>query len=148
MSSIFTLELQYINTTISQAEIVRQTGIPASTLSYVIRELRELPEIYAGAVSSYYSTIVAHNLVGMGLSEQQANRFTTNTPDQVLTIESYVADIANALTEGAIVRGYTRDEEGLSVQNYINKHYDEYYNSILSSLSNSDKPIELWNDYF
>jgi hypothetical protein len=59
----------------SKAWISRATGIPSSTVSYVVAGKRRLPAVYTDEVRRMYRRETYRRLRASGMSANQANRF-------------------------------------------------------------------------
>jgi len=140
--------LQYLNETHTQTWISQQTGIPQSTLSYVLREQRELPQQYYSGVLTTYMTNTAYRMSDAGLPVHQVPRFQVQEPEIVRSVTAYVNDTAMKLAEGYVIKqAYDQDIPDSQVQSYINDNISDAVQYIRDSLRRSEKPIEEWEDY-
>lgn len=89
--------LTAVKETLSQAEISRQTGIPQSTLSYVLSGERELPDKYKKATRNIYQRTTYRQLRDTGLSATQARRWSWYSPPTVTKVWSEVGDVVDKL---------------------------------------------------
>jgi len=132
----------------SQSWVAEQTGIPQSTLSYVVNGLRELPVKYSSNVAETYLRETALRLSDDGLPLHQIPRFNSSDPDTVRSIENYVLETANKLAEGyAIRKAVEEDIPDYQVEQFVADTILDSVQYITDSLRKSEKPIEEWEDY-
>lgn len=140
--------INYLLESHSQAWISKETGIPQSTLSYAVNELREIPSKYNSSIATVYMQDVSYRLNQAGAPANQATRLSINEPGQVRNIQNYIEDTAHKLTEGYIIKQSTaQDIPNSKLQSFIDENYETALSYIRTSLQNSVKPIEEWEDY-
>ena len=83
----------------TQAEISRQTGIPTSTVSYVLREERNLPAQYNPGLRNAFQREAYHNLREAGLSSTQADRFKWYVPGTVTIVTEQTTGIVGSIVD-------------------------------------------------
>lgn len=145
--SIWADTLTYINGYYSRTEIQEITGIPQSTMSYVIRDLRELPAKYQAATIGLKNLTAYTALFEGGVPSVQASLLSIKSVKTISDTQAYVKAVADSLTTGYITRIMTDEDSGLSDQEIITKYYASAYASIVESLQNSEIPISEWQDY-
>lgn len=130
----------------TQAWISRATGIPASTLSYVARGLRDLPIEYRDSVRNTYQSEAYYNLKTVGLSSNQANRFKWYVPESVINVETNFISKVDYLTIGHIgqkLKDLGRSATETEVLDLWNEARDE----TVDALQHSKQPVENILDY-
>ncbi len=91
--------LQALNQQYSYREITEITGIPASTISYVIREQRVLPSQYILNLKSLYSRYAYSQLRTAGLSVALSSRYRWYTPAHLGDILREATDLVSRLVD-------------------------------------------------
>lgn len=125
----------------SQASISRATGIPQSTLSYVIRGERTLPSKYHTVLRNMYQRTAYSVLKDAGLSSTQARRFSWYSPTR---IENVLSEVGNVVTKLVNSR-YDQYEAYLKQTGQFKSEADtrqRLADSISEALSKSDLPEE------
>lgn len=138
--------LQYIAEQHTQAWIVQNTDIPQSTLSYVLRGLRELPEKYFTSANNLYQKEVVSRLTAQGLPYQLATELMNNDVAEARSRFSWLQLIASRATISALAAQAVRDDEILN-QDYIDENFSSIYSSILENMQASEKPLTEWDTY-
>jgi hypothetical protein len=130
----------------SQAWLSRASGVPASTLSYVARGLRDLPTQYVDSIRNVYQSEAYNRLKFSGLSSSQANRFKWYTPESVLNTQANMTLKVDYLTIGHI--GQKLKNLGRSAtEKEILDLWDESREETKSALQKSKQPVENIFDY-
>jgi len=138
--------LTYLKESYTQSTISEMTGIPQSTLSYVIRGLRELPVQYFGAVVNTFQTEAYRRLTTAGSPSLEAETVSRSTVDLARDKEQFIHTVANQLTMGYIIRSAVNDDAEIT-QSYIDDNWSTAYGDIVNSLRNSTLPVDDWKDY-
>lgn len=125
----------------TQSWLSKASGVPASTLSYVARGLRDLPKQYRDAIRNVYQGEAYQRLKFSGASTTQANRFKWYVPETVLNVQSSYMTKALDWTTGVVgakLRGLGRsatEKEILSI-------WQESYDSVKEGMQESKQPYE------
>lgn len=133
--------LQFATKYKSQASISRATGIPTSTLSYVIRGERTLPSKYHTSLRNEYQRTAYQVLRSSGLSATQARRFSWYSPSRIYNVLSEVGGVVEKLTESR----YKQYEEYLKRTGQWKSETDtrqRLSDAIAAALAKSDLPEE------
>ena len=139
--------LKYMLLSYTQTTISNLTSIPQSTLSYVVRGLRDLNSMYYAAVYKVWAALSYSNLFNLGAPSYYASLLSHENVTAVKNAESYITQVADALTMGYIVRQAAIDDEEID-QDYIDEKWAVAYNDIINSLRASTKPVKEWRkDY-
>ena len=139
--------ISYLTDFYTQSTIAQTTGIPQSTLSYVTRGLRDLPEKYHAAVYAMKNTTAYSQLFNLGVPPDQAALISLEPVASLSNRESYLIAVADKLTVGYIESVSRDSDEQLTDQQYIDKYYESAHRNIIDSLRRSTKPIDEWDDY-
>jgi hypothetical protein len=141
--------LKYISEDNTQSYISSETGIPQSTLSYVIRGERNLPLQYYDAVNSLYSREVSKRLIDLGAPEHQANRFLAASVSTVKEKELFVAKIADGITQQNLIERAAIDDIPTSrIESFFLDNWYETHDNIVNSMRLSEKPLEEWAEKY
>lgn len=89
--------LSYLNRNQSYAQISKLTEIPTATISYVLRDIRPLPNAYRLSLRRVYQRTVYNDLKAIGLSATQARRFSWYSPSRVQQVISEVGSVLETL---------------------------------------------------
>lgn len=147
MSTLYQSILQYISKDMSRNDIHQITGIPFSTMSYVINEIRDLPQIYHEEIDILYSQTAYSRLRDFGILSLDAEYYAGQHPDKVLSVEDNMTSIIDRLTTGSISqRAYDDDIE--VTDEYIQSIYSDTQNSIISSLQDHPKPYDYYTENY
>lgn len=133
------VQFLYQQTTLSK--ISEETGIPASSLSYISRGLRDVPRVYKTTLANFYRREAYDRLRTVGLSSYQANRFRWHAPEKVLEVENTMREKLMELTLGALSSrakgaGGNIDPESLF------KMFGEELNRMVKAIQKSPKNYE------
>lgn len=88
--------------TLTQKGISEITGIPQSTLSYVVNEQRELPTKYENTLYNAYRSTAYGRLKDSGLSTIEANRFKGGNVDRVRAAGRMFEEMVDFSTQSAV----------------------------------------------
>lgn len=146
MTSLNIRRLQYTATFLSQKKISEATGIPQSTLSFVLRGKRHLPKKYISSTRNFFQRTVYNNLRGLGMSTIQAKRFSWYSPTSIIEIEGTMKMKLNDLTLGIIGQLTKRLDHKPTIQE-INSLYGEAREKLILGMQKSHKVYEEWLDY-
>jgi hypothetical protein len=133
--------LEYLHTDHSYSQISAITSIPASTISYVINNQRQLPNQYRSSLRNSYQREVYSDLRTVGLSATQSQRFSWYSPTKVIDVIQDVNSLVDSLIQGRMDQyknylmstgQYTDDTQVVNILE----------SSIRESLRNSDLPEE------
>lgn len=91
--------LQYLNQRMSQAQISRLTGIPASTISFAIREQRMLPPRHVRQLRNLYSRTVFRDLRDAGISYDIARAARQWSPLRVTNLLEQATSLVEKLAQ-------------------------------------------------
>jgi hypothetical protein len=149
MSDSVTDRLMFTLETNTQSYVSEQTGIPRSTLSYVARGLRELPADYYVDVNNFYSRYVADRLFDDGAPVHQATRFANASIATVKSKEIFIRQVAQGITEQHLIRQAANDGlSGAQIETLFTDAWYETYDAIVSSMQQSEKPLEEWAEQY
>lgn len=85
----------------SLADISTETGIPQSTLSYVTRGLRSLPDQYKQSTINAYKRSTTSYLKEARFPQRTVSRFRGYAPDTLRGLKEELSVMKHALSEGA-----------------------------------------------
>lgn len=147
MTSRSTRNLQYVNEKQTQSWIAQQSGIPRSTVGFVLRGERALPSKYNLQARAIYQTQVYSRLKAEGMSANQATRFKWYAPEAVGLKTAIMKEIVKESTALQIAINQKRDEK----QGII-KSADEYRKDTIEQVKaayrRSKNPLEEWLNYY
>ena len=141
-----TRQQRYVGDTRSDMWIARETGIPRSTLGYVRRGERRLPERYRSQIRNLYQREGYRRMREVGVSRAQARRFSWYTPAKVREVTETVKKLVADLTSKRVINmiGHPDSE-------YVPADYEslfvEQYQYVRDAFRESPKPYESWQDY-
>lgn len=138
--------LAFIKSGKTITEMAKSSMIPRSTLSYVLRGLRKLPDKYITNVRNYYYRDTWARLRSAGLPTHQVRRFYQSNPSNVTEILYTVNDTVTKLRDDKIERyesRYQRELKGTELEEMKLKYED----SIRAGMKVADTTIEEWSDY-
>lgn len=98
--------LTYLTIDHTQTWICQETGIPQSTLSYVLSGQRDLPVEYSISVTNAYARTVYQIFRGYGFSPDEARSYRYSAPNTVTSKENDIIEKLNDLALGHIARFY------------------------------------------
>lgn len=130
----------------NQTEVSVMTGIPQSTISYVSRGLRDLPEQYKPSLRNAYQREVYATLNSIVPNKVNSNRWRGYAPNTVNDVIKGMNDMIELYSYGAVSsifkvlgREPTSDE--------IMTALPAARQSVIDGLANSPKSYEDWSDY-
>ncbi len=91
--------LLYLTKTHTYRDIAEITGIPVSTISYVIRGERILQGRYHLPLRSMYERQVYGDLRALGMSAQMARRFRSFSTERIVQYQSKANEVVNMLVD-------------------------------------------------
>ena len=139
-------QLSFVADTRSDAWIAQETGIPRSTVGFVRRGERDLPEQYSTAIRALYQREAYDRMKETGFSAMQANRFRSYAPDSV---RYYMAEVSNKISElawGLAIQLKESDEES-GIFNSLESYYQDAADQIKEGFQHSIKQKEDWDQY-
>lgn len=144
MSTLPTRQIGFLITYKSQSWISRETGIPRSTLSYVARGLRELPQQYKTTLTNTYGREAYAQLRNSGLSSYQANRWKWYIPETAQSvIDNTILKVKELTTYWIGKRNYALGRN--LTESEIASQWDETEEEVKDALRKSQKPTEeIW----
>lgn len=146
MSDSFTTRIGWLSQRIGQSAIRQATGIPRSTLSYVVRGTRNLPTRYYDTVRKLYARETYARFRGVGMPAHIARGFRYGSPPRIEEIVGKWKDKVSFLSEGWIAkRRETFKAQGIYVSAEDLK--EEAEEAIMEGLEQSGKTIEQIYDY-
>lgn len=139
--------LTYLVDKVSLRSIARQTGISYTQVWRYSKGLISAPAGFNTAIRNTYQRTVYNEVRGLGMSTEQARRFSWLTPTKAREAETTMKDIVDKMTEGALTAsGDKAIREGLSFDTEaMRKHYNW---QIKEGLRESTKTLEEWENYF
>ncbi len=146
MSIRSTRNLQYINQTRSQTWIANQTGIPRSTVGFVLRGERTLPSKYSLNARRIYQTEVYRNLKSAGMSANQATRFKWYAPEAVGLKTSIMKEIVKESTLLRIGQKITADKKK-GIISTIEDYWKDTTEEVKDAYRKSDSTYDDWIEY-
>ncbi len=139
-------QLTFVAGTRSDAWIAQETGIPRSTVGFVRRGERDLPDSYSNIMRNLYQRESYDRMKQIGFSAAQANRFRSYAPATVLDYMAEVSNKIETLATGLAIELRASDEAS-GIQRPWREYLDEARESITKGFQNSLKPKEDWDNY-
>jgi hypothetical protein len=130
----------------SQAEVSLMTGIPQSTISYVSRGLRDLPDIYKNDVKNAYQRDAYKQLLNAIPNTVNANRFRGYAPDTVRGVIKEMNALVEEYSYGAVAsifQNLQRDPTKQEIQTALPASIE----AVKAGLAASYYSLEIWRDY-
>ena len=146
MSTLNVRRLSMILRERSAAWVSRQTGIPQSTLSYVRRGLRPLPQKYVAPLRNTYQREAYARLRAQGAPTHQARRFSWVTPERAQTAIDTLNIKRGELTMGYVQKLIAIDDLDMSDETIL-ELWPEAEDAILEGMQNSLESLETIYDY-
>ena len=141
-----TRTLQYVNETRSANWIANQTGIPRSTVGYVLRGERVLPTKYNLNARRVYQTEVYGHMKSAGMSANQATRFKWYAPEAVRLKISIMKEIVNESTLMRIGQKQVSDTKQGIIKG-INDYWKDTKEEVKESYRQSYRSLDDWIKY-
>ena len=130
----------------SAAWVSRQTGIPQSTLSYVRRGLRQLPDKYVNPLRNTFQREAYARLRAQGAPTFEARRYSWLTPERAQTAIDTLT-----IKRGELTMGYVQKiiaiEDLDSSDAVILELWPEAEDAVLEGMQNSLESLETIYDY-
>lgn len=126
-------ELSYLNRIYTQSEISSLTGIPSSTLSYVMRGERTLPEKYNTSTHSIYAQTAFDMLYDSGATKSAAYSMMNAHPDTVIEHEFRWQGVVERMTEYDIRSQLKKEGIDATFENILTR-WDDIYEKKISIL--------------
>ena len=139
--SVILERIGYLLENMSQSHLSNITGIPKSTLSYVVNEVRELPTKYENVLYNTYRKQAYNRLRDAGASIVEANRFKSGSVARVHSVEKLYDQMVTWSKESAVDdfllrKGYSVTQEELTA-------YEDYMDyRVRLGYRNSDNQTE------
>lgn len=133
--------LVYMNRTMSLSQISASSSIPKSTISYVMRGERNLPNKYHNPLRSAYQRTAYHDLRNVGLSVTQSDRFKWYSPSKVVDILDEVINVVSKLVNARLDQ-YTEYLQSIGDYQGEQSTIELLTQAIQESLRTSDLPEE------
>jgi hypothetical protein len=137
--SLYQTELAYMTRTYSQSMLSQITGVPQSTLSYVLNGQRDLPSQYQQEVRNQYSQLTYDNLIYSGANSYSALQDQGKPPTEIIDLEyrwqNLVRKLAKyTLTKDLIDTGldYTDEYIESHISDYLQSSIDRYHKTSVS----------------
>lgn len=102
--SSYAQRLSFMKQYMTYTEMSELTGIPRSTLNYVVRGVRDLSQQYRPLVEPAYRKTAYHALRDAGFSSYQANRWKWYSPSRVMEVMQDVATHTAYLARGTALK--------------------------------------------
>ena len=141
-----TRTLQYVNETRSQNWIAQQSGIPRSTIGFVLRGERTLPTKYNLNARRIYQTEVYARAKFVGMSANQASRYKWYAPEAVRLKIGIMNEIVNESTLMRIGQKQITDEK-IGIIKGIDDYWKDTKDEVKESYRQSYKTLDDWIKY-
>lgn len=137
--------LSFMKQYMTYTEMSELTGIPRSTLNYVVRGVRSLSEQYRPLVEPNYRKTAYRALRDAGFTSYQANRWKWYSPSRVMSVMQDVSTHTAFLARGTALKQWAHyQREGIEVD------WDELYKDALRkqeyAYQNSDMSLEEYKE--
>lgn len=139
--NIDTRRLQYLLKNYTQKAISQLSSIPTSTLSYVVRGLRNLPGKYNSILRNLYQRTVMYNLKSLGASYYIRKRFSWYIPERVQQVEQIFFNLVENKASEYINRKFLQSGQSLSDEEMTDL-YGKTKEGIIESLLKSGKSYD------
>lgn len=141
-----TRTLQYVNETRSANWIARQTGIPRSTVGFVLRGQRALPTKYNLNARRIYQTEAYSRMKFTGMSSNQASRFKWYAPEAVRLKIGIMNEIVKESTLMRIGQKQIKDRK-IGIMKSIDDYWKDTKDEVKESYRQSYKSLDDWIKY-
>ena len=141
-----TRNLSYVNEKQTQQWIADQTGIPRSTVGFVLRGERKLPSQYNLNARRIYQTEVYRRLTGEGMSPNQASRFKWYAPEAVGLKTNIMQEIVKESTLMRIGQKQVQDQK-TGIMKDINDYWKDTKKEVQESYRRSQSTLDDWINY-
>jgi len=138
--------LEYLSSTHTQAWISDETGIPQSTLSYVLSGQRSLPAVYEQPVINAYSREVYSIFREYGFTSEEAASQRYKNPETITSMTAQIDDKLEYLAMGHLISLPKSTTDILTMEEYDNL-IQESIEDIIQGISNNKTSIEHFEDY-
>jgi hypothetical protein len=142
-----TRNLQFVSETRSQTWIAEQSGIPRSTVGFVLRGERPLPSEYAHAARALYQREGYTRMRSEGFSVPQADRFKWYRPEAVKIKIGIMKEIVNTSTTMIVGQRMARDQKQGIFHN-ISYYWKQAKEDVQEGFRRSKKTLEDWEKYY
>ena len=141
MSDLNTERLQFLNESYSQSAISELTGIPRSTLSYVLRDQRSLPSKYIESTRDNYLADAFERLVEHGAPFKTSSTFLNSPVSTIRKTLDDLDEVANFITEGRVASFSYQTGQTLTA-NQVNDMIGQVHEDVLQSMRFTSKNVE------
>lgn len=142
-----TRNLQFVGETRSQTWIAEQTGIPRSTVGFVLRGERTLPSEYALSARSLYQREGYSRMKAEGFSASQADRFKWYTPESVNLKIGIMKEIVTTSTAMVVGQRMARDQKQ-GIFNSLTSYWEKAKEDVQEGFRQSKKTMDDWEKYY
>lgn len=146
MTNRSTRSLQYVNEKQNQTWIANQTGIPRSTVGFVLRGERNLPTQYHLNARRIYQTEAYRRLTLEGMSPNQATRFKWYAPEAVGLKTGIMKEIVKESTLMRIGQKQASDRKQGIIRS-VEDYWSQTKSEVQESYRRSDATYDDWLVY-
>ena len=146
MNSIYTDELIYMSTYYNRTDLSNITGIPSSTLGYVLRGERELPDKYLSNTHYQYSLTAYENLMMSGANRNAAMQVCGQPPENILDMQFRWQKLTSNLTSYRIALDWEKAGIKYTAQDIIDE-IPNRINEIITGYQKLSVSLELAEQY-
>jgi transcriptional regulator with XRE-family HTH domain len=136
----------FIGERMSQADISRETGIPRSTVGFVMRGERELPTEYTSSLRNLYQRTAYAEMRESGASVEIAKKFSWYSPGRVEQVDDIYDELTSKTAFGACLKAQ-REAEDAGEFYSIKDHYEDVLEQVKENYSKSRKDWEDISNY-
>lgn len=134
--------VSFVGDRMSQSEISRETGIPRSTVGFVMRGERDLPTEYQSIMRNLYQRTAYQSMREAGASADIAKKFSWYSPGRVTQIDETYDELTSKTAFGVTLK-QKNDAEDRGEYYSVKEHYDDILEQIKANYRISKKD---WQD--
>ena len=144
--SIIAERLEYILQSVSNRQVLNETGIDARSQREILTGEYEPTGLTRSYVNRLYQQTSYSNMRDTGFSHSQALRFSNQMPDSIIEKTNNVSELISRLAGGAAKNKL--EKQGIQFDVYTHRALlEEMEDAIKQGLEHSRETYETWIDY-